>query len=147
MKGQLYRDNNSGKTVLVDGIIASLFYAYDRYADKAVINSTMARNFGFDNLKNARLLFYQAFSLVDGNGKIMDKRTEETLLKDLWEKISKIDMNGNDDVVVCMPYNFSIPQFLSDADYISETSSSTHMSMMVERINTLEKNVQEKNTE
>ena len=146
MKGQLYRDADSGKTILVDGIIASLFYAFDRYADKAVINSTMARNFGFDNLKNARLLLYQAFSLAESNGKIVDKRTEDTLLKDLWEKISKIDMIGNDDVVVCMPYNFSIPQFLSDAEYMSEVSNTTSVSMVMEKMSVLEKNVQEKNT-
>lgn len=66
----------------MDGTIASLFHAYDRYADKDIINSTMARNFGLDNLKNANFLFYQEFSLVDGNGKIMDKKAEATLLKD-----------------------------------------------------------------
>ena len=51
-------------------------------------------------------------------------------------------MNGNDDVVVSMPYNFSIPQFLSDTDYISDTSSSTHICKMTERLNALEKIVQ-----
>ena len=57
-------------------------------------------------------------------------------------------MNGNDDVVVSMPYNFSIPQFLSDTDnisdtdYISDTSNSTHICKMTERLNALEKIVQ-----
>ena len=46
-------------------------------------------------------------------------------MKDVWEKVTKIDMNGHGDVVVCMPYNFIIPQFLSDADYLSESSKNT----------------------
>ena len=41
----------------------------------------------------------------------MDKKTEEILLKDLWEKISKIDMNRNGDAVVCMPYNLAFHNF------------------------------------
>ena len=146
MQGQIYRDSTAGKTVLVDGIIASLFYAFDRYADKTVINSTLARNFGFDELKNARNLLYQAFSLQDVNGKIQDKRTEETLLKDVWEKVTKIDMSGHVNVVVCMPYNFIIPQFLSDADYLSETSKNTTNTLMMERMVNLEKKVEEKNS-
>ena len=47
MAGQLYRDV-SGKTIIVDGVLASLFYAFDRYPDKAVINATLARTFGFE---------------------------------------------------------------------------------------------------
>ena len=76
MQGQLFTDTAASKTILVDGIIASLFYAYDRYRDKAVINDTLARHFGFDELKMARSLLYQAFSLQDQNGRIVDRRTE-----------------------------------------------------------------------
>ena len=46
MAGQLYRDV-SGKTIIVDGVLASLFYAFNRYPDKAGINATLARTFGF----------------------------------------------------------------------------------------------------
>ena len=74
------------------GVIASLFYAFDRYADKAVMNVTLAREFGFEAVKNSRIPLYLAFSLQDANGRIPEKRTEETLLKDLWKKVTKIDM-------------------------------------------------------
>ena len=144
-QGQIFKDPASGKTILVDGALASIFYAFDRYADKAVINATLARTFGFDQLKNARSLLYQAFSLQDDNGRIPDKRTEETLLKDLWEKVSRIDMKGHGDVVICMPYNFSIPQFISDADYTAEATRDTCSAMLLERMNSLEKKVEEKN--
>ena len=74
MEGQLFRDESGEKIILVDGIISSLFYAYDRFAHKSVINDTLARTFGFENLKNSRKLFYEAFQLLDGNGKMPDKR-------------------------------------------------------------------------
>ena len=146
MQGFLFKDPVAGTTVVVDGIIASLFYAFDRYSDKVMINATLARNFGFAELKNARILLYQAFSLGDENGKMTDKRTEETLLKDIWEKVTKIDMTGHGNVVVCMPYNFTIPQFISDADFLSETARGTSNTMMMEKMTTLEKKVDEKNT-
>ena len=145
MQGQLYRDTKASKNILVDGILASLFYAYDRYRDKTVINATLARHFGFDELKNARSLLYQAFFLQDSNGKITDKRTEETLLRDLWEKIIKIDMNGHGDVIVVMPYNFNIPQFVSDEEFAADISRNTSSTMLLERMQTLEKKVEDKN--
>ena len=146
MTGQLYRDV-AGKTIIVDGVLASLFYAYDRYPDKAVINATLARTFGFEALKSSRSLLYQAFSLQDDNGKITDKRTEQTLLKDLWDKVTKIDMKGHGEVVITMPYNFTIPQFVSDTDFSSETGRETANVMMMERMTALEKKMDEKNTE
>ena len=146
MAGQLYRDV-SGKTIIVDGVLASLFYAFDRYPDKAVINATLARTFGFEALKSSRALLYQAFSLQDDNGKIAEKRTEQTLLKDLWEKVTKIDLMGHGDVIITMPYNFSIPQFVSDADYQSEIARNTGNVMMLERMSALEKKMEDKNSE
>ena len=131
----------------MDGVLASLFYAYDRYPDKAVINATLARTFGFEALKSSRSLLYQAFSLQDDNGKITDKRTEQTLLKDLWDKVTKIDMKGHGEVVITMPYNFTIPQFVSDTDFSSETGRETANVMMLERMTALEKKMDEKNTE
>ena len=68
-------------------------------------------------------------------------------MKDVWEKVTKIDMSGHGDVVVCMPYNFIIPQFLSDADYLSESSKNTTNTLMMERMVNLEKKVEEKNSE
>ena len=148
MQGFIFRDPASGgKIVLVDGIIASLFFAFDRYADRAMINATLARTFGFEALKNARSLLYHAFSLQEENGRIPDKRTEDTLLKDLWEKITKIDMKGQGEVVVCMPYNFTIPQFVSDAEYLAETAQDTTNTMVLERMTVLEKRVDDKNNE
>ena len=144
-QGQLYKDSE-GRVILVDGIIASLFYAFDRYAEKTTINETMARTFGFESLKNSRLLLYQAFSLADSNGKISDKRTEDTLLKDLWEKITKIDMNGHGNVVVCMPYNFSIPRFVGEAEFAAEVGRDTANTLLVERMNAIEKKMEEKNS-
>ena len=146
MAGQLYRDV-SGKTIIADGVLASFFYAFDRYPDKAVINATLARTFGFEALKSSRALLYQAFSLQEDNGKIAEKRTEQTLLKDLWEKVTKIDLIGHGDVIITMPYNFSIPQFVSDADYQSETARNTGNVMMLERMSALEKKMEDKNSE
>ena len=146
MAGQLYRDV-SGKTIIVDGVLASLFYAFDRYPDKAVINATLARTFGFEALKSSRALLYQAFSLQDDNRKITEKRTEQTLLKDLWEKVTKIDLMRLGDVIITMPYNFSIPQFVSDADYQSEIARNTGNVMMLERMSALEKKMEDKNSE
>ena len=143
-EGQLFRDSE-GRVILVDGIIASLFYAFDRYAEKTTINETMARSFGFEALKNSRILLYQAFSLADPSGKISDKRTEETLLKDLWEKITKIDMSGHGNVKVCMPYNFTIPRFVGDAEFAAETGRDTTNTLLVERMNAIEKRMEEKN--
>ena len=79
--GQLFRDEKGEHTALIDGVIASLFYAFDSYADKAVIYSTLARELGFEAFKNSRILLYQAFSLQDDNGRIPEKRTEETFLR------------------------------------------------------------------
>ena len=104
----------------------------------------MARTFGFDALKISRSLLYQAFSLQDENGRIPDKRTEDTLLKDLWDKVTKIDMKGHGNVVVCMPYNFTIPQFVSDAEYLAETTRDTTTSLILERMAALEKKVEDK---
>lgn len=143
--GQLFRDEKGEQIILVDGVISSLLYAFDRYADKAVINATLAREFGFEALKNSRILLYQAYSLQDDNGRIPEKRTEETLLKDLWEKVTKIDMKGSGKVVVCMPYNFTIPRFVSDAEILAETTRDTTSSMLMERMNALEKKMEQKN--
>ena len=66
-------------------------------------------------------------------------------MKDLWEKVTKIDMKGHGDVIVCMPYNFTIPQFMSDADYTTEVARSTSSNLMMERMNTLEKKVNDNN--
>ena len=126
----------SGKTILVDGVLASLFYAFDRYPDKAVINATLARTFGFEALKSSRSLLYKATSQQDDNGKITEKRTETTLLKDLWEKVTKIDLT-NVDVIITIPYNFSIPQFLSDADYQSKTARNTENVRMLKHMSAL----------
>ena len=71
MAGQFYRDV-SVKTILVDGVLASLFYAFDRYPDKAVINATLPRTFGFEALTSSRSLLYRACSLQDDNGKITE---------------------------------------------------------------------------
>ena len=51
LQGRIYKDV-SGRVILVDGIIASLFYAYDRFAHKSIINETLARNFGLENLSS-----------------------------------------------------------------------------------------------
>ena len=75
MAGQLYRDV-SVKTILVDGVLALLFYAFDRYPAKAVINATLNRTFGFEALKKSRSFLYKAFSLQDDNGKITEKRSK-----------------------------------------------------------------------
>ena len=146
MEGQLFRDESGEKIILVDGIISSLFYAYDRFAHKSVINDTLARTFGFENLKNSRKLFYEAFQLLDGNGKMPDKRTETTLLQDLWEKVGKVDMSGYNNVIVCCPYNFTYPQFVSDAEFLSNTSKDTVNTMLVERIEKLEKQMEGRDT-
>ena len=106
----------------------------------------LARTFGFEALKSSRSLLYKATSQQDDNGKITEKRTETTLLKDLWEKVTKIDLT-NVDVIITMSYNFSIPQFLSDADYQSETARSTGNVMMFERVSALEKKMEEKNSD
>ena len=71
-------------------------------------------------------------------------RTEETLLKDLWEKVTKIDMEGTGKVVVVMPYNFTIPRFVSDAEFLAETTRDTTGTMMMERMTALVKKVEEK---
>ena len=63
LPGQLFRDEKGEPTAIIDGVIASLFYAFEGYADKAVINSTLAGEFGFEALKNSRILLYKAFSL------------------------------------------------------------------------------------
>ena len=65
----------------VDGVLASFFYVFDKYPDKAVINATLARTFGFEALKSLRSLLYQAFSLQDNNWKIAEKRTWSDLVK------------------------------------------------------------------
>ena len=98
----------------------------------------MAREFGFEALKNSRILPYQAFSLQDDNGRIPEKRTEETLLKDLWEKVTKIEMKGIGKVVVGMPYNFTVPRFVSDAELLAETTRDTTGTMMMERMTALD---------
>ena len=72
LPGQLFRDEKGEPT--------ALFYVFDRYADKAVINATLAREFGFHALKNSKILLYQAFSLQDAKERIPEKRTEKTLL-------------------------------------------------------------------
>ena len=46
---------------------------------------------------------------------------EETLLKDLWEKVTKIDMTGMGKVMVGMLYNFTVSRFVSDAEFLAET--------------------------
>ena len=82
----------------MDGIIASMLYAFDIDADKKIINETLSRTFGLEELK------------------IQEKRNEETLLRDLHEKvirIHRIHMKGHGKVAVCMPYNFCTPKFVS----------------------------------
>ena len=124
LQGRIYKDD-SGSVILVDGIIASLFYAYDRFAHKSVINETLARTFGLENLKNSRKLFYEVFNLFDGSGRMPDKRTETTLLQDLWEKVGKVDLAGYGNIEVCSPHNFTYPQFVSDAEFLANTSNDT----------------------
>ena len=38
----------------------------------------------------------------------------------MW--IRRIHMMGHGKVVVCMPYNFCMPKFVSDVEFIAETS-------------------------
>ena len=141
LQGRIYKDD-SGSVILVDGIIASLFYAYDRFAHKSVINETLARTFGLENLKNSRKLFYEVFNLLDGSGRMPDKRTETTLLQDLWEKVGKVDLAGYGNSEVCSPHNFTYPQFVSDAEFLANTSNDTMNKMLMERIERLEKQVE-----
>ena len=68
------------------------------------------------------------------------------MLKDLWEKVTEIDVMGDGDVVVTMHYNFSISQFLSDADYQSEIARNTGNVIMLEQISVLEKKMEENNS-
>ena len=141
LQGRIYKDD-SGSVILVDGIIASLFYAYDRFAHKSVINETLDRTFGLENLKNSRKLFYEVFNLFDGSGRMPDKRTETTLLQDLWEKVGKVDLAGYGNIEVCSPHNFTYPQFVSDAEFLANTSNDTMNKMLMERIERLEKQVE-----
>ena len=59
----------------------------------------------------SRSLLYQAFLLQDDNGKITEKRTEQTLLKDQWKKVTKIDLMGHWVVIIPMPYMFLFHNF------------------------------------
>ena len=55
-------------------------------------------------------------------------------------------MAGHGNVIVVMPYNFSIPQFVSDEVYAADTSRDTSSTMILERMQMLERKVDEKNT-
>ena len=81
LQGRIYKDD-SGSIILVDGIIASLFYAYDRLAHKSVINETLARTFGLENLKNSRKLFHKVFNLFDGIGRMPDYLASRSMGED-----------------------------------------------------------------
>ena len=43
-----------------------------------------------------------------------------------------------------MPYNFTIPRFVSDAEFLAETTRDTTGTMMMERMTALEKKVEDK---
>ena len=55
-------------------------------------------------------------------------------------------MKGACKVVVGMPYNFTIPRFVSDAELLAETTRDTTGTMMMERMTALEKKVEEKHS-
>ena len=42
-QGFLYKDSWSGKMILVDGILGSMFYAFDRVADKTCVLDTLSQ--------------------------------------------------------------------------------------------------------
>ena len=133
-QGYLCKDETGEKIILVDGIIASLCHAFDRQAEKTTVLATLSRTFGLENLKKSRVLMYQAFSLQDAEGKIQEKRTVDTLLNDLWEKLFKIDREGHGKVVVSMPYNFVLPRFMSDGEILVETTRDTTNTLLMERM-------------
>lgn len=148
-KGHIFKcsDETGPTSILVDGIIASMLYAFDINADKKIINETLSRTFGLEELKKSRVRLYQAFNLQDENEKIPEKRNEETLLRDLHEKVTRIHrihMKGQGRVVVCMPYNFCTPKFVSDAEFIAETTRNSTSTLIMERMDKLEKKVEEK---
>lgn len=138
----LYRDASTSKTILVDGIICSLFEAFSRYGDTDMINDSIARSFKLDSLKQARVLLYKAFELNEPGQKLSDKKKEETLLKDIWEKITKIDRTGHD-VIVAKPQDFPTPQFLSDADVLRNTRQEACYTLLMEKMATMEKEIAE----
>ena len=116
-------DKNERRTLLGSAIMSlrkasveKSVDAFDINADKKIINETLSRIFGLEELKKSRFCLYQAFNLQDENEKIQEKRNEETLLRDLHEKvirIHRIHIKGHGKVVVCMPYNFSTSACLS----------------------------------
>ena len=66
----------------------------------------------------------------------------------MWEKVTKIDLMGHGDGIITLPYNFSIPQFLSDAKDESKISRNTrNVMMLIERMSALEKRMEDKNSE
>jgi len=52
LQGFLYKDTRSGKMILVDGILGSMFYAFDRVADKTCVLDTLSRQFSLEQMKN-----------------------------------------------------------------------------------------------
>ena len=71
-----------------------------------------------------------------------DKRTETTLLQDLWKKVGKVDLAGYGNIEVCSPHNFTYPQFVSDAEFLANTSNDAMNKVLMERIEILEKQVE-----
>ena len=71
-QGFLYKDSRSGKMILVDGILGSMFYAFDRVADKTCVLDTLSREFSLEQMKNSRSNFYQDFQLQDTEGNIQE---------------------------------------------------------------------------
>ncbi len=143
LDGHIYR-NTEGRVALVDGIIASLFYAFDRYADKVIFDDTLLRNFSVSDLKISRLLLYEAFKLKEVGGKVPNTMKPETLLKDLWVQITKIDMKNYENVNVCFPYNFVIPKFVCNGVHTAEIAQETVTTLLGERMNSMEKKLKEK---
>ena len=112
-QGFLYKDTRSGKIILVDGILGSMFYAFDR----TCVLDTLSREFSLEQMKNSRSNFYQDFQLQDTEGNIQEKQNISTIFLDLWEKISKIDKAGHGNVVLTVPFNFQIPKFLTNREF------------------------------
>jgi len=141
-QGFLYKDTRSGKMILVDGILGSMFYAFDRVADKTCVLDTLSREFSLEQMKNSRSNFYQAFQLQDTEGNIQEKRKISTIFLDLWEKISKIDKAGHGNVVVTVPFNFQIPKFLTNSEFSVKAFQDTSNAMMDERMSAIEKKME-----
>ena len=80
---KIYKDASSGKMILVDGILGTLFYVFDRVADKTCVLDTLSGEFFLEQLKNSRSNFYQAFQLQYTKGNIQEKRKISTIFLDL----------------------------------------------------------------